>query len=180
MDNTATILAHILFRDGAVLNISTVLRNLDHWLDPASDGAYQLNWDSEDVMVAQFGRSRVILIAGHKTRGGSGFSLTIAISPVDEDAIADPNLARQHNRLIKDLVASFTQSHWTSGVLWQRSEAPVTVEVVERMVEGLGETLDQVAPGDLIALAHVGAGFHTPTAVGILPNPGVPIQGEAV
>lgn len=58
MLNTATIIAHIMYRNGAVLNFSDILRNLDLCLESASNGAYSLGWDSEDLMVAEFGQTR--------------------------------------------------------------------------------------------------------------------------
>lgn len=174
MKDTATIMAHILFRDGAELNLSSVLRDLDQCLEPASNGAYELRWDSEDIMVARFGRSVIFLVVGTQAQGGYGFSLTIALSPTDIAAIADPYLSRQHRDLIKKLVSAFTKNHATCGVLWQRAEAPVSAEIVECVVDDLAATLRNVAPGNLVALAHLGAEQHVPAAmdlVSVIPKP---------
>lgn len=145
MQNTATIIAHIMFKDGAILNCATVVRTLDRYLDAASNGAYSLAWDSDDVMVAEFGLTKVILVAGHQIVPKSGFSLTIAVSPKDADAISDPVLLNLHNSLIQDLVAGFEQPLTTDGVLWQRTKAPISAEAVERIAEALTEQLARMA-----------------------------------
>lgn len=141
MQDTATIIAHILFRHGSILNLSMVLRNLDLTLDRASNGAYSLNWDSEDLMVAEFSQTKVILVAGHQIAPKTCFSLTIAISPKDADAIPNPTLSTLHNCLIQELVARFEEPQNISGVLWQRASAPITAEAVERIAEALSERL---------------------------------------
>ena len=144
MQDTATIIAHIMFRHGAILNISTVLRNLDLCLDRASNGAYALAWDSEDVMVANFAQTQVMLVAGHQQTPRSCFNLTIAVSPKDEDALANPALSRRHAALIQDLVAHFEQPLNAGGVLWQRAQAPITVEAVEQIAEALNQRLSLI------------------------------------
>lgn len=141
MQDTATIIAHILFRDGTVLNLATVLRTLDLSLDGAANGAYSLSWDSEDLMVAEFAQTKVILVAGHQIAPKTCFSLTIAISPKDADAIPNPKLAAIHNGLIQEMVARFEEALNTGGVLWQRARAPITAEAVERIAEALSERL---------------------------------------
>lgn len=137
MLDTATIIAHVMFRHGANLGFAETLAKLDLCLEPASQGAYTLVWDSEDLMVAEFGLTRIILVAGHQVKPLGSFSLTIAISPKDEDAISCPTLPTMHRHVIKHLVAQFEQRSNSNGVLWQRAKAPITPEAVEDLVDAL-------------------------------------------
>lgn len=137
MLDTATIIAHVMFRQGANLNFADTLAKLDLCLEPASHGAYTLVWDTEDLMVAEFAQTRVIMVAGHQSNQRDCFSFTIAISPKDEDAIACPTLPSMHRHLIRDLVAQFAQPSNSNGVLWQRTKAPITPEAVEDLVDAL-------------------------------------------
>jgi hypothetical protein len=141
MQDTATIIAHIMFSHGAVLNFSDILRNLDLCLETASKGAYSLAWDSEDLMIAEFGQTRIILVAGHQTTPNSGFTFTIAISPKDVDALPCPTLSSLHSQVIQQLVAHFEQPSNYNGVLWQRTKAPITAEAVELIVDALTDRL---------------------------------------
>lgn len=141
MQDTATIIAHIMFRDGAILNIPTVLRNLDHCLEDAAHGAYSLAWDSEDVMVANFAQTTIVLVAGHQFGLDAGFTLTIAISPKDMDALANPTLPEFHRGLIAQMVTSFSPPGMTNGVFWQRARAPITAETVEDIAEAISEQI---------------------------------------
>lgn len=154
MQDTATLIAHILFKNGAILNIGTVLRNLDSCLETASNGAYSLVWDSEEVMVAQFSQTKVILVAAPQADLGAGFTLTIAVSPKDADAVADPALARFHKHLALDLVQLFNEPAQSSGVMWQRAAAPISVEAVERIAEALAERLTELAPAQTPLLSQ--------------------------
>jgi hypothetical protein len=144
MQNTATIIAHIMFRDGAILNIPTVLRNLDHCLEDVAHGAYSLAWDSEDVMVANFAQTTIILVAGHQLGPHSGFTLTIAISPKDMDALANPTLPEMHRRLINQMVTSFSPAGMTTGVFWQRAKSPITADTVEDIAEAIAHQMTRL------------------------------------
>ncbi len=159
MQDTATLIAHIIFNGGAHLNISTVLRNLDSCLDEASHGAYSLVWDCEEVMVAEFSQTKVILVVAPQVDPMSGFTLTIAVSPKDEDAIANPALARFHRNLALELVDRFEQPANTRGVMWQRAEAPISAEAVERITDALAENLAQLSREDAQIL-HGAAGLN--------------------
>jgi hypothetical protein len=141
MQDTATIIAHIMFRDGAILNIPTVLRNLDHCLEDAAQGAYSLAWDSEDVMVANFAQTTIILVAGHQLGPDCGFTLTLAISPKDMDALANPILPEFHRGLITQMVSSFSPPGMTNGVFWQRARAPITADTVEDIADAIAEQI---------------------------------------
>ncbi|WP_323006301.1 hypothetical protein [Pseudorhodobacter sp.] len=178
MQESATIIAHILFRHGAFMNISSVLRTLDTCLEPASKGAYALEWDSEDVMVAQFAQTRVIIVAGHQYAPAAGFALTIAVSPRDLDAIANPVLSSLHRVLIEGLVHDFTGTQATDGVFWQRARAPITTEAVEIIADALAEKLAQLGgtPRPFVADAHSidTAQFLSPSSPTFQTRPGQP------
>lgn len=172
MQDTATLIAHILFKHGAILNIATVLRNLDNCLDQASNGAYSLVWDSEEVMVAAFSQTKVILVAAAEVAHGSDFTLTIAVSPKDDDAIANPVLARFHKSLALKLVAGFDQPMNTRGVMWQRAAAPISAEAVERIAEALAKQLAQMNGADGPMLM----GPSTPDTAQFLPAAALSLQ----
>jgi hypothetical protein len=175
MLDTATIIAHIMFRHGAVLNFSDVLRRLDHCLETASHGAYLLTQNSDDMLVAEFGQTRVILVAGHQPNPKACFSFTIAISPKDEDAIACPTLTSLHSQLIQNLVAHFEQPSNTRGVLWQRAKAPITAAAVERIVKALTGRLALLDGG----CGWIPVGATSLEAAQILPDTALPLQFQS-
>jgi hypothetical protein len=95
-------------------------------------------------MVAEFAQTKVILIAGHQVTPQSCFGLTIAVSPRDEDALANPTLPSQHVLLIQELVTQLAPPLISGGVLWQRAKAPISVEAVERIAEALSDKLAEM------------------------------------
>ncbi|MGB3277559.1 MAG: hypothetical protein WBA92_00045 [Pseudorhodobacter sp.] len=118
-----------------------MIRFLDQCLDRVSNGVYALSWDSENVMVAEFAQTNVILVAGHDIAPHSGFTLTLAVSPKDLDALADPAISTCYRSLIEDLVATFKICGETHGVFWQRAAAPITAEAVEAIAQALADKL---------------------------------------
>ncbi len=172
MQDTATLIAHILFKQRAVQNMSTVLRNLDTCLDRASNGAFALAWDGEEVMVATFAQTKVILVTAPHIISTAGFTFTIAVSPKDVDAIANPTLARFHKNLALDLVRHFEQPNHMHGVMWQRAAAPISAEAVERIAETLAETLTRLNG----TADHMLAGHTDPDSAPLLPASALTLQ----
>lgn len=141
MLDTATIIAHVMFRHGAIITVPNLCKTLDQCLERPSHGAYDLAHDGDDVMVAEFAQTRVVLIAGHRISAKTCFSVTIAVSPKDEDAIASPTLSSRHNRLILDIVAQVKQPSNSCGVLWQRTKAPITAQILVGIVAALSDQM---------------------------------------
>lgn len=143
-ESTSTI-AQLLFVKHPQLNFAHVVSELDSALARCPADTRSLTWDCDDVAVFDLDGSRIVLAYSDDLKGNHAACLTVAVGHGPANHLA-ATLALRRDSLCRMIADRLSGRYDVDEIRWHETQATVTAELIDDLLEELPVTIESPAP----------------------------------